>query len=313
MPSNLTAACAALDLTPGEGVGDAPDWVHLLPIGDFRGQDGRAFKLSDPDAVIAASMRGLDLVIDYEHQTEAQAELKSGPIPAAGWIKALQARADGLWGKVEWTALARSLIGAKAYRYLSPVIRYSPQDRQVRRLTGAGLVHNPNLELTALSREEPTVPDAPEKTPTADATDQRLLALMERMETFLAKSEVAEPDPADYAPVAVMRDLLAERNTALASMSERAAEKRVGEALAAGFITPAMRPWATALCREKPQSFEDFIAAGAPAYAHILRPVAARLSPHAAAAPQPSPEARAICRMLDLDPKALLDPSEVIR
>ncbi|MFO1208890.1 MAG: phage protease [Amaricoccus sp.] len=27
--------------------------------------------------------------------------------------------------KVEWTALARELIGAKAYRYLSPVIRYS--------------------------------------------------------------------------------------------------------------------------------------------------------------------------------------------
>lgn len=33
--------------------------------------------------------------------------------------------------KVEWTALARELIGAKAYRYLSPVIRYSADDRRV--------------------------------------------------------------------------------------------------------------------------------------------------------------------------------------
>ena len=103
-----------------------------------------------------------------------------------------------------------------------------------------------------------------------------------------------------------MRELLAERNTALAAMSERAAETRVAEALAGGYITPAMRPWALALCSEKPRSFEDFLAAGAPAFAHFLRPAtSAGAPPSADAAVDASPEAHAICRQLGLAPGAL--------
>lgn len=322
----LTACLSTLDLAPGGA--EAPDWVHLLPLGEFRGHDGRSFRLTDAQGVIAASMRrGVDMVIDYEHQSEAAPEAKSGPIPAAGWIKALEARADGLWGKVEWTALARELIGAKAYRYLSPVIRYSPQDRQVRRLCGAGLVHTPNLELTALAREEPPMADKPAddarlaaalalglpENADSPAIQARVLDLLGRLNAFLTRAEAeatgaAEteaPDPAEFAPVAAMRELLAERNTALATMSERAAEKRVGEAQDAGYLTPAMRPWALALCREKPDSFEAFLSSSMPAYAHFLRPVVSTGKPPAARAAALSPEAQAICRQLDLDPEAL--------
>lgn len=322
----LTACLSALDLAPGGA--EAPDWVHLLPLGEFRGHDGRSFRLADAEGVIAASLRrGVDLVIDYEHQSEAAPEAKAGPIPAAGWIKALEARADGLWGKVEWTAAARELIGAKAYRYLSPVIRYSPQDRQVRRLCGAGLVHTPNLELTALAREEPAMTDTPAADPrlaaalalglpeSADgaAIQARVLDLLGRLNAFLTRAEAEAPgaaeteapDPAEFAPIAAMRELLTERNTALATMSERAADKRVGEALAAGYITPAMRPWALALCREKPESFETFLSSSMPAYAHFLHPIIPTGKPPAASAAALSPEAQAICRQLDLDPEAL--------
>ena len=94
--------------------GEAPAWVHLLPSGATTARDGRRFILAEPEAVIAAFEAGrIDLPVDYEHQADKPVNRANGPVPAAGWIKALEARADGLWGRVEWTATAARMIGAK--------------------------------------------------------------------------------------------------------------------------------------------------------------------------------------------------------
>lgn len=115
LPATLTATCDR-DLD-----GDAPDWVQLFPTGQMVGRDGRRFNLADPAAVLRAFQAdAVDLPIDYEHQSDRQPDQKSGPVPAAGWIKELKADASGLWGRVEWTAQARELITGKAYRYPLP-------------------------------------------------------------------------------------------------------------------------------------------------------------------------------------------------
>jgi hypothetical protein len=44
-----------------------------------------------------------------------------GTAKAAGWIKELQVRDDGIFGRVEWTEAAAAAIKAGEYRYLSPV------------------------------------------------------------------------------------------------------------------------------------------------------------------------------------------------
>ena len=134
-------------------VAGAPDMVHLLPIGEIRARDGRMFSLANPASVIAASHRsGIDLVIDYEHQSKDSS--KSGAVPAAGWIKELFVRDDGVWGWVSWTEQAREHITAREYRYLSPTFLYDKGSRSITRLKSAGLVHAPAFELTALAREE---------------------------------------------------------------------------------------------------------------------------------------------------------------
>jgi hypothetical protein len=69
--------------------------------------------------------RAIDLPIDFEHQNDRKSDLRTGPVPAAGWIKELKADAAGLWGRVEWTAQARELIASKAYRYLRPSFLYT--------------------------------------------------------------------------------------------------------------------------------------------------------------------------------------------
>jgi phage I-like protein len=136
-------------------------------------------------------------------------------VPAAGWIKELKADDSGLWGRVEWTATAREMIGRKEYRYLSPSFLFHPKTRQILRLKGAGLVHNPNLHLTALASQETDMPPetANPKTPAADTSFAEFGAelasllglpagaspkeLMARLAARLMKTP-EEPDPSKY-------------------------------------------------------------------------------------------------------------------
>ena len=127
-------------------------WVHLVPAGTTTGRDGRGPYQLDAQAVTAAfSQHGADLPVDYEHQSLG-AVAKSGPVPAAGWITAVEPRADGLWGRVAWTAQASQLLRDRAYRYLSAVFDHLPDGRVIK-LRGAGLVHSPNLPIQAAASQ----------------------------------------------------------------------------------------------------------------------------------------------------------------
>lgn len=127
-----------------------PEWIKLMPAGPIDAADGRKWRLADPVAVADASAAAIDLVIDYEHQTDRSG--KNGqPAPAAGWIKAIEARADGLWARVEWTDRARAHLAAREYRYLSPTFEVDKKNNVVR-IIRAALTNNPAIhELPALA------------------------------------------------------------------------------------------------------------------------------------------------------------------
>jgi phage I-like protein len=130
-----------------------PEWVMLIPAGEFSGRDGRGpFRLADPAAVIAATNElemAAGLPIDYDHATDFAAP-KGRPAPAAGWIRELAVRDGALWGRVDWTPHGAMAITSREYRYISPVFQYTPAG-EVTRLLRAGLTNNPNLYLTAIS------------------------------------------------------------------------------------------------------------------------------------------------------------------
>lgn len=71
----------------------APDWIQLTPTGpEIQGRDGRAWTLTDPDAVVAAfRANGADLPVDFEHATQVKGE-KGEAALAIGWIKDLAIR-----------------------------------------------------------------------------------------------------------------------------------------------------------------------------------------------------------------------------
>jgi phage I-like protein len=109
-----------------------PQWVMLIPAGEFSGRDGRGpFRLDNAARVVAATAAlGLTagVPIDYDHATDFAAP-KGRPAPAAGWIRELEERDGALWGRVEWTPHGVKAITSREYRYISPVFQYSPTAR----------------------------------------------------------------------------------------------------------------------------------------------------------------------------------------
>jgi phage I-like protein len=319
MMTGLAFATCDVPLPPGK----APEWVQLLPgSGTVWGRDGRTWELLDPAGIVLAfEANGADLPVDYEHQNDNPDAKLKGPVPAAGWIKEMRADDGGVWGRVEWTATAAELIGQKAYRYISPVLVYHPKTRQIVRLKGAGLVHTPNLYLTALaSQETDMIPEKTKAKPGADAmTDPAAFAAMvaemlglppktppaELFAKLKAMVE-AKPDPAEYVPVATVQAMLAERNLSVATASEVRATEKVNQALRAGHISPALKDWAIALCRSNEASFDRFLSGTVPQFAHLSKPsVAAGLVPPSRQDRASSELADAICSQLGLKPGTL--------
>ena len=260
--------------------GGAPDWVQIIPPGvAVRGRDGRAWSLADPRAVLVAfNASGIDLPIDYEHQEDdPRQRVGNGPVPAAGWIKELRHDPEsGILGRVEWTAPARRMIGAREYRYLSPVFHHDRAGTIIR-LLGASLVHRPNLQLKALACEEPETMTA---TLSRIATALGLEATADETAILTAIDSAqspASPDPSRFVPIEAVHELMAERIQFKATASEERANTRVNAAVEAGYLTPGMRDWAVALCRSDPASFDAFVQKATPVYAHLFEP-AQRLS-----------------------------------
>lgn len=147
-----TALCAAISI--GETGNVAPEWLHLLPAGAAQTRDGRGpYRLTDPPALIAASMAGGKLAVDENHSTDLAAP-KGEPAPAHGWITELQARDDGIWGRVDWVDAGAPVPIWRRYRGISPVIAHTA-DFTAKAILRASLTNTPNLTgLQSLHAEE---------------------------------------------------------------------------------------------------------------------------------------------------------------
>lgn len=134
--------------------GGVPEWLHLVPAArELRTVDGRGpYRVTSLQAIVDAFKPGDKLVLDENHSTDLAAP-QGGSAPARGWIVALQARADGVWGQVEWTGEGRRLMEDKAYRGLSPAIVHD-RAGNVLSVARASLTNKPNLVgLVALHSE----------------------------------------------------------------------------------------------------------------------------------------------------------------
>lgn len=218
----LSDASDASETTP-------PEWVELIPAGAFSGRDGRGPYELNIGAVLAAFERGgIDLPIDYDHQS-LEADAKAGPVPAAGWIKAIEARDGALWGRVQWTPRAAELIAQKEYRYLSPVFRHDKQGR-VLALEGAGLTHYPNLYLSPVAHTQGAA--AMNLKPIAEALGvegEADVASLTAHAARLKEAATRQPDPAQWVPMSQHKAVAEE----LAALQKQIAEEKAEAAVTA--------------------------------------------------------------------------------
>lgn len=135
-------------------------WLRLLPAGTFMLRDGRgpydAGGKAELQAIVDRTLQhaaATELMVDYDHQAVFGAQPGvGGRAEAAGWIKQLEARDDGIYGLVQWTAEAAAKIEARAYRYLSPLFTHTGKTSgRVGKLLNVGLVNMPALDLAAVA------------------------------------------------------------------------------------------------------------------------------------------------------------------
>ena len=284
-------------LPAGDGV---PEWIHVMPAGEFRGVDGRGpYRLADAAAVIAASLpAGEKLAIDQDHATDLAAP-NGGAAPARGWIVALEARQDGIWAKVDWNQAGRALLEGREYRGVSPVFTHDKGGR-VLRILRASLTNNPNLaELAALHAEQGM--DLKKAIAAAlglpeDASDEDVLAAVkaaaaaktdmpqamakiakaaglaedvsaDAIATVIAAQKAAKPT-GDAGEVATLQSQVAELKAELLSLkgnsAREAAERKVDDAIKAGKPILAQRADWVELFMKAPETAEKSLA-GLPA------------------------------------------------
>lgn len=275
----IAALCFQLSPTSGEVDG----WYRLIPApgadGLVRGNDGRTWRMTDPQAVVAAFNRPLP--VDVNHAEELKAA-SGEAVPAYAWVEEVQARDDGIYGRIAFNEAGMAAVRNREYRFLSPVFSYEKASREIRRLDSASLVNTPNFAL-ALNRRGHANPDSQDDDMSLLDQLRPKLGLDENADEAAAVNavdkltgdlETARNRPndtprldkfvprADYdQAVETARNAeqkLAERETA---DNEAKIETAINGALAAGKITPATADYHRAQCRAEGglDRFEKFV------------------------------------------------------
>ena len=269
-----TAYGAPVALCAELSAGQVPEWVHLLPLGpDVVGADGRAWKLADPDALVANSPTSR-MVIDFEHATDVRAP-NGEEAPAAGWVRELQVvpegsaeRAPGIWARVDWTERGANAVRSQEYRFQSPVFLFDRVSKAITKLERAGLTNRPNLDLKALNRAgEPGEGDGmkPELL-TALCAMLGLAKDGATEDTILTAVNSRHASSVEMVPRADLETALNRAKSAETALAEREkadhereVELALNQATEAGKVSPASRDHYRAICAS-PEGLKSFLA-----------------------------------------------------
>lgn len=285
----------------GTEVEGVPEVISVLPIGHVISSKGEfdvdEDSLREMKAKIA--QRGVDLVVDYEHQT-----LKGVQAPAAGWVKELKLEDGQIKAFVEWTPQAALYLKNREYRYLSPVITVN-KDGKATGVHSLALTNTPAIEGMTPIVNSSTFEGGQENMDITkkiaellglgeDSTEEQVMeALSKALQEAkslkdAAASRTQNEDEAKVVANKAVCELLGLKAGAAADdvtakimelkigtidgvnvveklkalerkNQEREASDAVTLALKSGKITPAQKEWATSYAQSDPKGFESFV------------------------------------------------------
>lgn len=316
MSKQATAIIATpIALCEANGAVSAPECIQILPMGLITPNDGRGpWRLEDPRAVIAETRKrlgGLEMMLDYNHQSEHAAR-NGRPAPAAGWITELEARPDGIFGKVAWTRKGAEAVAAREFRYISPVFNHDAAGR-VRRIISCALTNTPALDMAALCEFN-------DKTEKGEGMDAKIIAQALGLPESASEAEIVaacaaarkaqceagrEPDPAKYVPIEAHNKIINEMAQLKKEQCQAKAQALVAEAKAKGKLAPAMDKWALAYAESDTEGFRAWLEA-TPAYNLDGETVQGK-PPADGKKAELSGEQKAICQAMGLDEAKYLE------
>jgi phage I-like protein len=163
---NLTAVPHTLNReTPAAAFAIPTDgWMQLVPLGRINApleleRSGKieevqiiqevtastVNRLADAFAAQAAKPNFPGLLVDFDHFSNDTDKSSR----AAAWIEEVAARADGLWGRVRFSASGKAAVEGGDYRLFSPVLGFTPRAYQ------AGEIVEPSVLLRGALTNDP--------------------------------------------------------------------------------------------------------------------------------------------------------------
>lgn len=281
-------ACTAIEK-------DAPEFV-LFKAGWTELADGIRYQTTKESFDLISAYwqrRGVDILIDYEHESE----FSHGPAPAAGWIRASDLSWDesrGIIARPQWTERAAEHIRKDEYRYYSQVFDVRRFDGVVIALYSVALTNTPRTnDLTALAARFDAYQTKEESMEffvkllaslglKPGASEQDVLTAIATLSAAAVKKDVKEVIPrevlsaldlqegSDSSAVVASINAIKQQPKGMVSradydalkarLDERDAADVVVAAMNQGKITPDQKDWALDYAKNDPKGFAQFLA-----------------------------------------------------
>ncbi len=253
---------------------EIPTEIHVAPLGKYKGHPQGEFEVTPADIeTMIRNFKSLknDVVIDYEHQTLNSSD-NGRPAPAAGWVKDMQARDNGLWGTtLEWTKNAQDAIANKEYKYLSPVFMLHAPDPKTGKdmgfyLHSVALTNTPFFrgDLEALWNSIQITDNQQQEE--SNVNLEQALAEIARLKRELATLQAKDTDSTGKikALEAQIQTLQAKVDEVTVAAKETEAETVVAKAIEDKKLLPAQKEWAKKLCMSDRPAFDSFMTTMSP-------------------------------------------------
>lgn len=121
--ASFATGVIAGELAALDAGGKAPAWIKVAPAGRVTTRDGRSYGFDAALLVARFQVDGISIPVDLDHSvTLKAAHGDAGTV--AGWAPELQARADGLYARVDWLEPGKAALAARTHRYVSPTFHH---------------------------------------------------------------------------------------------------------------------------------------------------------------------------------------------
>ncbi len=243
--SNLFILKSSLEIAK-----DTP-WLKIGVTGKWDGHASGTFEMNQTifEQMVSNYERGgIDLVVDYEHQT-----LWGDIAPASGWIRkdpvSLKAENGEFFAQIEWTDRAKEMISSGEYRYLSPVfapntLAQSDGSNIGWTLHSVALTNKPFLEELGEVRLNKLTQSTNQTKEEGTMTKEEELALKAENDKLKADNEALQKENEKHA--------------------DAQAEAEVDAAIAAKKLHPDQKESALKMCKADPEGFKTFLSTAKP-------------------------------------------------